>query len=102
MVWDASNGVTSPDIYNSFVSDFPEVAPLTESYADDFEVAKSSPSVPVLSAALTNDLSYVSKLASNKNLTIAPHKSSVTFFTPDHAQSQCHSQAFLDDVLLQE
>jgi retron-type reverse transcriptase len=32
-------GVTSPDIYNFFVSDFPEVAPLTESYADNFELA---------------------------------------------------------------
>jgi retron-type reverse transcriptase len=77
-------GVTSPIIYNFFESVFPEVAPLTESYADDFEVAESSPSVPAISAALTEDLTHVSKWASDKNLTIAPNKSSDIL---DHTQS---------------
>jgi hypothetical protein len=96
----SQGGVTSPDIYNFFVSDFPEVAPLTESYADNFDVAELSPDVTTISTALTNDLTHISEWASRKNLSIAPNKSSVTLFTPDGRQSQCHPQAFLDDVLI--
>jgi hypothetical protein len=46
---------------------------------------------------VTDDLAHVSKWSADKNLTIAPNKSSVTLFTPDRAQSQCHSQAILGD-----
>jgi retron-type reverse transcriptase len=41
-------GVLSPDLYNYYVSDFPEVAALTESYADDIDVAESSPDIQTL------------------------------------------------------
>jgi hypothetical protein len=77
--------VLSPDIYNFCVSDFPEVAALTESYADDFDVAELSPNIQSLSDTLTDDLSLVSKWTADKNLKIAPEKSSVTLFTPDRA-----------------
>jgi hypothetical protein len=84
---------------NSSQQTLSKVAPLTEFYADNFEVAESSPSVLVLSTALSEDMTHVSKWASDKNLTIAPNKSSVTLFTPDRAQTQSHPQAFLDSVL---
>jgi hypothetical protein len=51
--------VLSPCIYNHFVSDypeFPEPKAVAEFYADDFSNGRSSPDVPMLSAALTNDL----------------------------------------------
>jgi retron-type reverse transcriptase len=49
-------GVLSPDLYNFHVSDFPEEPSptLTESYADDFQKAESSPDIPTLSTALTH------------------------------------------------
>jgi hypothetical protein len=93
-------GVLSPDIYNFYASDFPEVATLTESYADDFEAAKSSSGIQTLSISdtLTDDLFHVSKWADDENLKIAPDKSSITLFTPDRSQSKCHPQAILNGV----
>jgi hypothetical protein len=83
-------GVLSPDIYNFYVSDFPEVATLTESYADDIDVAESSPDIQTLSTVLTEDLSHAAQWASHKNLVIAPEKSCVVLFTPDCRQTQTH------------
>jgi hypothetical protein len=74
-------GVLSPDIYNHFTSDFPENASQTERYADDVEVAKSSPNINIISTARTEDLSRVSQWAKDKNLIIAPNKSSVTLYS---------------------
>jgi hypothetical protein len=93
-------GVLSPDIYNFYVSDFPEVAALTESYADDIQAAESSPDIPTLSTALTDDLSHAAQWASEKNLVIAPEKSCVVLFTPDRRQTQTHPQVLLNNTLI--
>jgi hypothetical protein len=99
-LWSSSGGVLSPPLYNHFTSDLPEEADLTESHADDFEVAESDPDIVTLSSALTNDLVHVSSWAAAKNLKIAPTKSSVTLFTPDRHQSHAHSQVYLDEELI--
>jgi ribonuclease P/MRP protein subunit RPP40 len=93
-------GVLSLPLYNHFTSNFSEEADLTESYADDFEVAESDPDIVTLSTALTDDLVHVSKWAAAKNLKIAPTKSSVTLFTPDRHQSHAHPQVYLDEELI--
>jgi hypothetical protein len=64
--------VLSPTLFNLFVSDFPNLASLTESFADDFTVGESSSSLPIITAALCETLSLIESWADSKDLSIAP------------------------------
>jgi hypothetical protein len=92
--------VLSPALFNAFFSDLPQVSSLTEAYADDINIGEFSPDIPTVSAALTDYLNHVVQWAEDKNLTIAPSKSSVTLFMSDWNQSNVHPQVYLNGVLL--
>jgi hypothetical protein len=83
-----------------FVTVFPNLASLTESFADDFTVGKFSSNLPTITAALCEALSAIESWADSKDLSIALNKSSVTLFTPDPAQAKFHPQAlYMGDVI---
>ena len=76
--------VTSPCLFNFYVSDSPQHQNTTSfSFADDLESFSSSPSIPQSESHLNQHLSSISDWASLNGLSIAPNKSSVTLFTPD-------------------
>jgi hypothetical protein len=92
--------VLSPSLFNFFTSDFPLPLSKASLFADDFFMSESSPSVLLLTNALNDDLKLVEKWADEKNLTIAPHKSSVVLFTPDPHQTKTHPQVFYKGDLI--
>ena len=92
--------VISPILFNYFVRDFPEVAELTTSFADDFTVAESGPDIDEIERKLNDDLVAISNWASRKRMILSPEKSSVTLFTTDTHQYSYHPQVFLDGKLL--
>lgn len=53
--------VISPHLFNFFVSDFPAHAEVNESYADDFNLAETSPDLCTLGTILTEHLIHISK-----------------------------------------
>jgi hypothetical protein len=63
---------------------------VNESYANNINLSESSPSVDILSQKLTEHLIGVAEWSHKNKLAIAPAKSSVTLFTPDRHQSNCH------------
>jgi hypothetical protein len=84
--------VLSPSLFNLFVSDFPLLAFLAESFADDFTVGESSSNFQTLTDALSVDLCQIESWADRKNLSIAPNNSAVILFTPNPAQAKHHPQ----------
>jgi hypothetical protein len=90
-------GVLSPQLWNHFVSDNPKMAEQDDSYADNFDLLESSPSVR---RKLTEDLTHKSEWAEKKELSIAPTKSSVTLFTPDKHQSNVCPEVSYEGVLI--
>ena len=92
--------VISLALFNFFVADFPDVAELTTSFADDFSVAESSTDLADLEARLNADLVLIVAWADRNYLSIAPDKSSVTLFTSDPHQSFHHPQVSLNGVIL--
>jgi hypothetical protein len=91
--------VLSPSLFNYFTSDFPQ-APLSESFADDFNIGASSLSLSSITFSLNDSLAKVEVWADAKKLTIAPHKSSVILFTPDPHQTNAHPQVFYKGDLI--
>jgi hypothetical protein len=92
--------VLSSSLFNLFVSDFPQVASLTESFADDFTVSESSNDLPTITTALCEALGQIESWADSKDLSIAPNKSSITLFTPDPAHGKFHPQVlYKGDVI---
>ena len=53
--------VLSPALFNHFVSDLPTHAALTSSYTDDFNIGESSPNLPTITTALSEDLTHISQ-----------------------------------------
>ena len=63
-----------------------------DSYADDFTLLASAPSIVETEARVNQLCSSHVRWADGKQLVIAPQKSSVTLFTSDTHQSRLHSQ----------
>jgi hypothetical protein len=74
--------VLSPHLLNFFLSDFPAPAQLNLSYADDIQLAESSPDVKTICPVLTNHLSKISQWSKDNKLGIAPEKSHITVGCP--------------------
>lgn len=64
--------VLSPSLINYFVSNFPHVAMLTLSYADDFTVSELSADVDALGRKLTQHFEVISLWAKSKGLKVEP------------------------------
>jgi hypothetical protein len=80
--------VISPVLFNSYVSDFPQSAPLITSYADDFTAAAGAVRIADASAVLSSHSSDVAAWARRKGLSVSIPKSHTTLFTSDTHQSQ--------------
>ena len=78
--------VTSPAVFNFFVSNQPITADLNTSYADDFTSAPASISVPGSARCLTEHAVNVAGWADDRGLKISLAKSHVTLFTLDSYQ----------------
>jgi hypothetical protein len=94
------SGVLSSTLFNFFVADFPDQTFIKANYADDFNIADTSPDLPTLAAALTDDLVHVSEWADKNNLKLAPEKCVVTLFTPWLRQLNHQPQVTLNGSLL--
>jgi hypothetical protein len=92
--------VLSPDLYNYFVNDFPDVAQVKPSFADNFTIGESAPDLPTLTAALNEDLVHIHQWTIDKKITIAPKKSCIILFTPDQAQFHHHPLVYLNGKLI--
>jgi hypothetical protein len=90
--------VLSPHFFNFFLSDFPAPAQLNLSYANDIQLAESSPDVKTLGPVLTNHLSEISQWSKDKKLGIAPEKSYVTVFTPFNREASFDPNITIDNV----
>jgi hypothetical protein len=65
------------------VADFPEAPEELVSFADDFSVAASDPSLNVIEISLNKYMTRISKWAERKRLKISSTKSQATLFTPN-------------------
>ena len=94
--------VTSPSLFNFYLSDLPAppVGVQVLSYADDISILASGPSVQPLCDCLNSYLNVLSSYFISKFLTVNVAKSTVTLFTPDSHQYNFHPQLFLEDQLL--
>jgi hypothetical protein len=82
--------VLSPHLFNFFVSDFLVPATVNESYADNFDLVRSSPNKETLGPSLTEDLKHVSQWSIANKLSISAAKSTITFFTPWNREVNFH------------
>ena len=89
--------VTSPTLFNYFVSDFPSLHCDKTSFADDFSVFASDSDINVAVSKLNSDLSLISEWARDLDLKIAPSKSSVTLFTPNTHEHNFHPQVRIEE-----
>ena len=80
--------VISPALFNLYVSDYPNTAPIISSYADDFTAAASAVEIPDSSATLSAHATDVSTWARQKGLTVSIPKSHSTLFTSHTHQSR--------------
>jgi hypothetical protein len=92
--------VLSPALFNFFDSDCPIVAEVQESYADEIYLLESDVKIDIISNKLNADIEEISAWAKRKNLVLAPEKLQVTLFTPHNKEFNCHSQVFIDGVLV--
>ena len=92
--------VLSPDLWNFFISDSPDVAEVQSSYADDNHLVESDADLVELSAKLQNSVSASSDWSDRKNLVLAPAKSQITLFTPDAKQFNAHPKVYIDGQLI--
>jgi hypothetical protein len=90
--------VLSPHLFNFFLSDFPAPAQLNLSYADDIQLAESSPDVKTLGPVLTNHLSEISQWSKDNKLGIASEKSHVTIFTPFNREANFDPNITIDNL----
>ena len=89
--------VISPALFNFFISDCPVPAEEMTSYADDITIWTTSPILAEAEQHLNSHLSRLHTWTNQKRLSIAPHKSSVTLFTPDTHQSTYHPKIFINN-----
>ena len=82
--------VISPALFNLYVSDYPNTAPLVTSYADDFTAAASTVKIADAANSLSSHATHVAGWARQKGLTISIPKSHSTLFTPDTHQSRAN------------
>ena len=96
----SQGSVISPALFNYFMSDPPLTDYDMASYADDFTIMASSPKVDEAVVKANRLMKTLVEWAGRKELSIAPHKSSVTLFTPDTHQSHLHPKVKIgDDVI---
>ena len=69
------------------------------SYADDFPLLSSTPSIVEAEAKANELCSSLVRWTDGMQLTIVPPKYSVTLFTSDNHQSQLHRQMRIDDAV---
>ena len=76
----------SPALFNHFVSDCPIPNLDTMSYADDFTLQASAPSILEVEVRANQLCSSLVRWADGKQLAIVPQKSSVTLFTSEGSE----------------
>ena len=69
------------------------------SYADDFTLLSSAPSIVEAEARANQLCAILVRWADGKQLAITPQKSSVTLFTSDTHQSRLHPQVRIGDAV---
>ena len=90
----------SPALFNYFMSDCSLSDYDMASCADDFTIMASSPKVDEAVVNANRLMTTLVEWAGRKELSIAPHKSSVTLFTPDSHQFHLHPKVKIgDDVI---
>jgi hypothetical protein len=92
--------VISPILFNLYVSDFPDVEELKESFADDFTVAASGPDLQSITPKLNWDMARISKWAASKKLKISSGKSQVIFLTPNTREHRENPQVYYEGKLI--
>ena len=82
--------VLSPQLFNLYVSTYPETSELCTSYADDFTATTSHPKVEIAAENLAKHAADVTAWAEERSLIVSAKKSTVTLFTPETKQSHIH------------
>ena len=94
-----TGSVISPALFNHFVSGCPIPDTDMTSYADDFTLQASAPSIAKVETRANRLCSLLVRGADCKQLAIAPQKSIVTLFTSDTHQSRLHTQVRIGDAV---
>ena len=93
--------IISPTLFNHFVSDCPNTDLDMTSYADNFTLLAFAPSIVEGEARVTQLCTILVRMtvrwADEKQLAIAPQKSSVTLLRSDTHQSRLHPQVCIGD-----
>ena len=92
--------VISPVLFNFFVSDYPNTAPIISSYADDFTALASAVNPYAAANQLSNHAADVSYWADRKGLKISVPKSHCILFTLDTHQSHLNPEVRWGEELL--
>jgi retron-type reverse transcriptase len=94
--------IISPALFNAYIRDIPDPPPNIHiiSYADDITIFSSGTNIPQITEQLNTYLATLSQFLNDRQLIISPQKSSVTLFTPDNAQLNCHPQVTINGNLL--
>ena len=82
--------VIALSLFNYYVSDYPNSAEFTTSYADDFTVAASGPDVNTASASIQSHAHDLEAWATSKHLQIYVDKTHTTLFTSHTHQSNLY------------
>ena len=91
--------VLSPTLYNLFVASFPALRSKKQMFADDSKIFASGP-IDEIEAQISIDLEKVSAWAEAHELNIAPHKSTVTLFSPNTHEYGYDPQVVLDGSVI--
>ena len=92
--------VSSPTLFNLYVSDFPALRSKHQTFADDMNLYASAVDITEAETALSLDLADVSHWAEEVELDISPSKSTVTLFSPSTHEFSYHPQVSLGDTFL--
>ena len=79
--------VLSPQLFNLYVSTYPETSEFCTSYADGFTASNSYPGVEIAADNLANYVADVAAWAEEKSIIVPTQKSTVTLFTPETKHS---------------
>ena len=82
--------VLFPQLFNLYVSTYPETSELCTSYADDFTATTSHPKVEIAAENLAKHAADVAAWAEERSLIVSAQKSTITLFTPETKQSHLH------------
>ena len=91
--------VISSVLFNHFVSDCPIPDLDMTSYAENFTLLASAPSIVEAEARANQLCTILVRWADGKQQAIAPQRSSVTLFTSDTHQTQLHPQVRIGDAV---